>query len=369
VIFKIVPRSDSAAGTDSIDAVARHHLRSVIVLSALGFVLVLIAILSIASGALEVSPGQVVSIFGDLAGLQFSPFAERQAAVVLAIRVPRVLLDILVGAGLAVSGAALQGLFRNPLADPGLIGVSSGAALAAVFVIVLGATVPPSVTELLGMFMLPLAAFGGGFAATVVVYRFSAGARGVSVATMLLAGIAINAFAGSLTGLLIFTATDAQLRSITFWSMGSTGGATWRSIGSVAILIILPVFLILRTSRALNVLLLGESEAGHLGFPIERLKRRIVACAAMSVGAAVSVSGIIGFVGLVCPHLLRLAFGPDHRLLLPGSALLGAILLMTADLFARTIVTPAELPIGIVTALLGAPFFLYLLIRQRQVQL
>jgi iron complex transport system permease protein len=201
---------------------------------------------------------------------------------------------------------------------------------------------------------------------TLVVYWLASLSGRTMVATMLLAGIAVNALAGAGIGLFTFVATDAQLRNITFWSLGSLGGATWSAVGVVIPCIVPSVMCLLGLARALNVLLLGESEASHLGIDPGRVKRLVVLCVALAVGAAVSVAGIIGFVGLVVPHLLRLAIGPDHRYLLPGSALLGASLLLSADLVARTITAPAELPIGIVTAALGAPFFLWLLICQRQ---
>jgi len=273
---------------------------------------------------------------------------------------------MLIGGGLAVAGAAMQGLFRNPLADPGLIGVSSGAAVAAVATIVLGATVLDFATQALGPFALSIAAFGGGAATTLLVYRLSLVHGTVSVSTMLLAGIAINAVAGAITGIFTFVADDAQLRSLTFWSMGSLGGATWPAVAAAAPFIGLATLAVLRYARPLNALLLGEAEAGHLGCNVERLKRSVVLLVALSVGAAVAVAGIIGFVGLVVPHLLRLTLGPDHRFLLPGAALLGASLLLGADLIARTLVAPAELPIGIVTAIIGGPFFMYLLQRGRR---
>ena len=293
-------------------------------------------------------------------------FESHHEAIVLSIRLPRILLGILIGGGLAVAGAAMQGLFRNPLADPGLIGVSSGAAVAAVATIVLGATVLDFATQALGPFALSIAAFGGGAATTLLVYRLSLVHGTVSVSTMLLAGIAINAVAGAITGVFTFVADDAQLRSLTFWSMGSLGGATWPAVAAAAPFTGLATLAVLRYARPLNALLLGEAEAGHLGCNVERLKRSVVLLVALSVGAAVAVAGIIGFVGLVVPHLLRLTLGPDHRFLLPGAALLGASLLLGADLIARTLVAPAELPIGIVTAIIGGPFFMYLLQRGRR---
>ncbi len=324
------------------------------------------AILSLGTGAVAIAPGQVLAILAGEIGLRLPwAFEPQQAAVLLAIRLPRVLVGALTGAGLAVSGAAMQGLFRNPLADPGLIGVTSGAALAAAAVIVLGATVLRGLTGLLGPFTLPAAAFAGGLAATLLVHRLSTLGGRTLVATMLLAGIAINALAWAGTGLLTFLASDEQLRDLTFWSLGSLGRATWRAAAAAGPLLLASILLIPRLARPLNVLLLGEAEAGHLGLDIERVKRRLVILAALAVGTAVSVAGSISFVGLVVPHLVRLAAGPDHRTLLPASALLGASLLLGADLAARTIAAPAEVPIGIVTALAGAPFFLWLLLRER----
>ena len=327
----------------------------------------LLSVVCLGTGAVSIGPRQVLAILGK--GLDLTlpwAFEPHHEAIVLSIRLPRILLGMLIGGGLAVAGAAMQGLFRNPLADPGLIGVSSGAAVAAVATIVLGATVLDFATQALGPFALSIAAFGGGAATTLLVYRLSLVHGTVSVSTMLLAGIAINAVAGAITGIFTFVADDAQLRSLTFWSMGSLGGATWPAVAAAAPFTGLATLAVLRYARPLNALLLGEAEAGHLGCNVERLKRSVVLLVALSVGAAVAVAGIIGFVGLVVPHLLRLTLGPDHRFLLPGAALLGASLLLGADLIARTLVAPAELPIGIVTAIIGGPFFMYLLQRGRR---
>ncbi|MEM7029029.1 MAG: iron ABC transporter permease [Chloroflexota bacterium] len=317
-------------------------------------------------GAVQIAPNQVAAILGEQIGITLPvQFEVRQSAVLMAVRLPRVLLGVLIGSALAISGAAIQGLFRNPLAAPGLIGISSGAALAAVSVIVLGATLLEGLTDLMGRYTLPAAAFVGGALTTLIVYRLASVEGRTSVATMLLAGVAINALAGAGIGLLTFLATDEQLRSITFWSLGSLGGATWRSISIVAPFIVIPILVIPYLARSLNALLLGEAEARHLGIDTERVKRMVVLWVALAVGAAVSVTGIIGFIGLIVPHLLRLLTGPDHRAVLPGSAMLGASLLLGADLVARTIVVPAELPIGVVTGFIGAPFFLWLLLRNR----
>ncbi|MEF2070676.1 FecCD family ABC transporter permease [Consotaella aegiceratis] len=287
------------------------------------------------------------------------------ATIVLDIRLPRVLLGLLVGASLALSGAMMQGLFRNPLADPGLVGVSSGAALAAVIAIVLGGQIAPFLPAAVGRYLLPLAAFVGGLGTTALLYRLATVDGRTSIAAMLLVGIALAAIGGALTGILVFISNDQQLRELTFWTMGGLGGATWPKILAAAPLM-LPAFAAAPfLARGLNAMTLGEAEAFHLGVDVQTVTRISVFVIAAAVGAAVAVSGIIGFIGLVAPHLLRITIGPDHRTLLPASALFGATLLVAADVGARTLVAPAELPIGILTALIGAPFFLWLLLRRR----
>ena len=282
-----------------------------------------------------------------------------------ALRVPRVILGMLIGASLAVSGAVMQGLFRNPLADPGLVGVSAGAGLGAIGVIVLGGSFLAPVTAAFGIYALPFAAFLGGLATTLILYRVATRRGQTSVATMLLAGIALGALAGAASGLLVYVADDRQLRDLTFWNLGSLAGATWTKIAAAGPIIALTLVASPFLARGLNGLSLGETTAHHLGIPVQRLKNVAIVMVAAAVGASVAVSGGIGFVGIVVPHLLRLAIGPDHRYLLPASALLGACLLLVADAVSRTVVAPAELPIGIVTAAVGAPFFLWILLRRR----
>ncbi|MEF2280264.1 iron ABC transporter permease [Deinococcus sp. YIM 134068] len=340
--------------------VSRQRVRAALALTLLPALLIAAVVLAVGTGAVQISPAQVVSIFlAPLGVAPLAPYEEQQAAVLYAIRLPRVVLGALVGAGLAVAGTAMQGLFRNPLADPGLLGISSGASLAAAMSVVLG-------FRLFGSSSLPVAAFAGSLASTTLVYALSQERGRVSVPTMLLAGIAVNALCGAGTGLMTFLATDEQLRTITFWNLGSLGGATWPTVLSALPLIAVGVLALPLLARALNALMLGESGAAHLGIPVQRVKWTVVVLVALSVGAGVAVAGTIGFVGLVVPHLLRLLIGPNHRALLPASALLGAALLVLADLFARTVAVPAEVPIGIVTALLGAPFFLYLLRQGRR---
>lgn len=283
------------------------------------------------------------------------------------IRTPRLLMGMLIGASLAMAGAAIQGLFRNPLADPGLIGVSSGAALAALTVIVLGNTLLAGWMERLGFLALPIAAFGGALAVTWVIYWIARRTQGGGrITTLILAGVAITAFSGALSGILTYLADDAELRSFTFWSMGSLASVTWRDLAMAAPWIGISIVAFPLMASALNVLLMGESVSDHLGIDPNRIRRWVFAMTALAVGAGVSVAGMIGFIGLVVPHLVRLAIGPDHRALIPLSGAVGAALLVWADVLARVVVAPAELPIGIITSLLGGPFFLYLLMRQNQ---
>ncbi len=341
-----------------------------IALAGLSLALLLCFILSIGWGAIAIPPLQVAAILLDAVDIPLGmEIPLRDQSIVLAIRLPRALLGLAVGGGLAITGAAMQGLFRNPLADPGLIGVSTGAALGAVAVIVLGGALVGGLDPALRPLFLPLAAFGGGLLVTLLVQRIATRDGVIDIATMLLAGIAINALAGALLGIFTFISNDQQLRELTFWMMGSLAAITWSSLLPAIGLILLPALLLPRLARALNAMLLGEAEAHYLGFDVDRTKRAIIILTALITGAGVAVSGVIGFVGLVTPHLVRLVIGPDHRYLLPASALLGGCLLLLADMAARTVVLPAELPIGIVTACFGGPFFLWLLARRRGLSL
>ncbi len=337
-----------------------------IILATLSIFVAGLILVGIGDGAVSISPRQIISIIAGKIGLDFGiPYETQQESVLWAIRLPRVLLGLLVGASLAVSGTLLQGLFRNPLAEPNLLGISSGAALFAVGAIVLGEKLAFGIVDQYKVFALPVAAFVGGIAAILLVYQIGKKRGSVDTATVLLAGIALNALAGAGIGLMTYLADDAQLRNITFWLLGSLGGATWKSLAVIGPLIILPLFLLRNLSRQMNALLLGDSEAYHLGIDVDKLKRRIIVIVALTVGASVSLTGIIGFVGLVVPHLLRLMIGVDHKILLPASILLGAGLLIGADWISRTIVAPAEMPIGVITAAIGSPFFLWLLLRKQ----
>lgn len=326
------------------------------VLVALGIALLLLALAAAASGAVSIPLAR-------LPALLFGTGATAAAAngdealwrnVLFEVRLPRVAFAIVVGAGLAISGAAMQALFRNPLAEPGLIGVSLGGALGAVAAIVAGAP---------GLAVIAPAAFIGSLLATALAYQF--GSRRQGVANVLLAGIAINAICASAIGVFTWQASDAQLRNLTFWNMGSLAGANWTLLAWITPWVALLSFALLRDWRAMNALLLGEREAQHLGFALRALRRRLIVLVALLVGPLVAVTGTIGFVGLVIPHLIRLTLGADHRWLLPASLLAGAIGLTLADWVARIAVMPAELPIGIVTSLVGGPFLLWLLMRRQ----
>lgn len=321
-------------------------------------------VLAATQGAYALNASRLLPLLWDgLAGSLMTANSELpvDAQVFFNIRLPRVLLGVAAGAGLAVAGALMQGIFRNPLADPGLIGVSSGAALAAALTIVLGAAWWPDLPRALGSWTLVLSAFAGGMAVTAVVYVLSHSETGARVGMMLLAGIAINAVAGAGLGLLSYMATDEQLRSLQFWLLGSLGGARWSAVALVCGLVVVALALALPLARSLNALSLGEAQASLLGVDVRRLQQRAVLTAAVAVGAITATTGIIGFVGLIAPHVVRLVAGPDHRVLLPASALLGAALVLLADAAARTLAQPAELPLGVLTALLGGPFFLVLL--------
>ena len=336
------------------------------VITWLAFTLALLAVSgwSLVTGALHIPTGEFVRVLEQALGLNHhANIPVHFEMTLLQFRLPRLVMALLVGAALAMSGAAIQGLFRNPLADPGLIGVSSGAALGAVAVIVLGDTLLSHWSLLTGRWALPMAAFFGSLVTTFLIYRIATRSGYTQIATLLLAGIAINAIAGAATGVLTFIADDSELRSLTFWTMGSLTKASWQDVNAVLPFILIPLLVLPVFANALNGFLMGETVAQHLGFPIRWVKRCIILLTAMAVGAAVSMTGVIGFLGLVVPHLLRLLIGPDHRLLLPASALCGALLLTVADMFARTVVAPAELPIGLIMALIGGPFFLSLLLR------
>lgn len=340
--------------------------RRLLALSAVSLALLIaLVMLSLASGAVRVPLGDVADVLRHALD-DGSEGASRHALVVLHIRLPRACLALLIGAALGLSGAIMQGLFRNPLADPGLIGVSAGAALGAGLAIVLGDHLAGLVPAAVLTLILPLGAFAGGLASTLLLYTLATRQGRTAIATILLAGIALGALSGALSGFLAFLSDDRQLRDLSFWALGSLGGASWTKVAVVApavgMLIIVSPFL----AKGLNGIVLGEAEAFYLGLPVQRIKFAAIVLVALAVGASVAMAGAIGFVGIVVPHLVRLVLGANHQILLPASAIGGAILLLGADILARLIVSPAELPIGILTAAIGAPFFLWLLLgRQR----
>ncbi|WP_287497551.1 iron ABC transporter permease [Pandoraea sp. CB10b_02] len=344
---------------------ARRRPPRWLVMTVLAAVLALAVLAALCGGAYRIGPSEAMAaLFRGATG----DFVQDQARnVMVQIRLPRIVLGILVGAGFGAAGAALQALFRNPLADPGLIGVASGAALGAAGVIVLGsALLPAALAASLGLWLLPLTAFAGALGVTALVYRLAAGRGRLALPLLLLAGIAINAVSGAVIGLLTYLANDTQLRTLTFWTLGSLGGAQWPMLAVIVWPVALGIAMLATQCRSLNALLLGEAEALHLGVAVQAVKRRVMVACALSVGALVASSGMIGFIGLIAPHIVRLVVGPDPRAVLPAAALFGATLTLLADLVARTWVSPAELPLGILTALLGAPFFLMLLWRRRE---
>lgn len=328
----------------------------------IGLILIALTVLMIAATVLSACIGAVKITFAELFSGKLQP---QQEAVLYSIRLPRVALGLLIGAALGISGAAIQGLFRNPLAEPGLIGISSGATLFAVMMIVLEIKVFKMLTGTFGFYALSIAAFAGACITAMLVYRLSRSKGKTVITTLLLSGIAINALAGSFTGLLTYVATDEQLRSITFWSLGSLGGASWNTVTWLLPFVMIPVVGLPFLSKSLNAIALGESQALHMGINVVVVRRLIIILSTIAVGASVAVAGMIGFIGLIIPHILRMLFTADHRLVIPGSALLGAALLTVADLIARTLVAPAELPIGILTAMIGTPVFIYIIISER----
>ena len=328
----------------------------------IGILLILlpvVALFSLTVGTVSISWLEVLdAIFGNVSSAQID-------TILFDIRLPRILLAIFVGAVLASTGAVIQGLFRNPLADPSLIGVSSGASVgASIMIVTAGGAIQGG--ALVGLSLVSIGAFVGGFLATLLVYRLATSGMGTSVTTMLLAGIAIGALAGALNSLLSYFSDNDMLRQISLWQMGNLSGASWLKVSIMGVVAVLLMSLFPRDSKALNALLLGESEARHLGINVQWVKRRLITLTALGVGVSVAVAGLVGFVGLIMPHIIRLMIGPDHRWLIPASGLAGAVLLVIADSLARVVVIPAELPTGSLTAMLGAPFFVILLLQQRK---
>jgi iron complex transport system permease protein len=345
----------------------RRNARQRLILAALAAALPLSMALSSGLGAYPVGfdamLAKAAGFFGG-APRALTEELHRQTEVWWVIRVPRVLGCAVVGAGLALGGAVMQGLFRNPLADPSLIGVSAGAGATAAACIVLFGGLQVAFAGL-EWSVLPLAAFGGALGTSLLIYRLSQSQGRTQVTTLLLSGMAVNALSGAVIGMFIFLSDDDQLRDLNFWMLGSLGGTTWRAAGVLAGLAAAAHVFLLPLHKPLNALSLGERESAMLGVHTERLKRRIFLFTALAVGGSVAFCGIIGFVGLVTPHILRLLGGGDHRYLLPAAALGGAVLLCWADTLARTLVQPSEMPLGVITSIAGTPFFLLLLQKRK----
>ncbi len=337
-------------------------VRGPVLMAILAVALLVSCVVAAGSGAYDISPAEVLGSILHRMGLGIGPVPAGLGDDVLwEIRFPRIVLAVLVGAALGTSGAAMQGSFSNPLAEPGVIGVSSGAATGAVAQIVLGFTIG-------GTWSVVIAAFLGGLATVFLVYFASRADGKTEVVTLVLTGIAVNALMGALIGLMMFYSDDAELRSITFWTLGSMAQATWSKVAVIAPIAITGMLLANVFARQLDLLSLGERSARHLGVNVERLRMLSLAIVALLAASAVAVAGIIQFVGLVIPHLVRMAAGPGHRTLMPASALAGATILVVADLFARTIAAPSEVPLGVLTALVGSPFFFWQLRKARSRQ-
>lgn len=357
---------------DATSTAARHPVQSVsmrppalVVYATLIAALCAVALLATTIGAAGIPLPRLAAALGLKIASADPAMLARDELVLWSIRIPRIAIAGMIGGLLALSGAIMQGLFRNPLADPALVGVSSGGAFAAACAIVISDSPWGASFRFLQLELLPVAAFAGSLLTTTILYKIASREGRTSVAIFLLAGLAIAAIANAGIGLLVFVADDRQLRDITFWLLGSLSGATWPKAGMVAPVALLALLTIPLIARGLDVLVLGEAEAFHTGIDVERLKKISIVMISAMTGVAVSICGVIGFVGIVVPHLLRIVIGPGHRMLLPASVCLGAILLILADTIARVLAAPAEVPIGILTAAIGAPFFLFILLRQR----
>lgn len=335
--------------------------RVTVLLVGLVVALLVLVVVSAGAGQLSVAPAEVVGSVLHRLGLDVGPLpAHPQGEAALwTIRFPRVVMAVLVGAALATAGALMQGVFGNPLAEPGVVGVSSGAAVVASLSIVTGAT-------LLGPWTTAAGAFVGGLVATFLVYGLARSGGRTEVVTLVLTGVAVNAVCGAALALLTFLGDTQSREQIVFWQLGSLNGTRWASVAVVAPLVLVGVGVAVLLARRLDLLALGERSARHLGVDVERLRVVSIVAVALLTAAGVAFCGIISFVGLVVPHLVRMAVGPGHRVLVPASALGGGVLLLAADLVARTAVPYADLPIGMLTALVGGPFFFWLIRRTRR---
>lgn len=338
-----------------------------LVITGLAILIVIATLISLSVGAVGIPlKDATIILFKNVGLFTHTPVDDVHEVVMNAIRLPRIIMTLLIGAALGISGASLQGLFRNPLVEPGLIGVSGGSAAAVVIAIVFGSSIATTLPVWIYNSFISIVAFGGGCLATFFVLRLSIEGGRTNIAVLILIGVAVNALTGALIGLAIFHADENQISTFIFWTLGDLGGATWDKLRMAAPLLLVSTVGLMFFSNTLNVLALGEADAYHLGVNTEQVKRLIIFLAALAVGVSVSLAGIIGFIGLIVPHLIRTVFHADNNLVLPASAFGGALLLLISDIISRTIVSPAELPIGVVTALIGAPFFIMLLYKAKQ---
>ncbi len=355
------PAATSEPAPDGGGRVLRR-LRAGLLLGGLAVSLVTVSVIAAGIGAYPIPASQVAASILQTLGLDVGTAPDQIAHTVLwDVRLPRVFLAVMVGAALGSAGAMMQGIFGNPLAEPGVIGVSSGAAVGAIVVIFTGLTV-------LGHWTIIASSFVFGLATTLFVYVFARSRGRTEVVTLLLTGIAVNAVAGAAIGLMTNFSQDAEIQTITFWQLGSVSTATWSKVAAITPCLLLGLTVIPVYARRLDLLALGEGPARHLGVDVERMRLVLICAMALLTSAAVAFAGIVAFVGLVVPHIIRMVTGPGHRVLLPASALGGGLLLLSADLLARTVAAPAEIPLGVVTAALGGPFFFYLLHRTRAKQ-
>jgi len=335
---------------------------SVVVIVALAVALLGCTVLAASLGAVAISFGEVAGmLFARLPGVTIArSWSDQAEAIILQIRLPRVVTAAVVGGALAAAGAVFQGLLRNPMADPYIIGTSGGAALGATIALLL-----PIHMVWFGFTLVPLAAFAGALVTVLVVYNIARVGPRTPVTTLLLAGFAFSSMLAAVMSFLMLI-SGYTLRRVVLWTMGGVTASSWPQLRIVAPLILAGVVAAYSLANDLNAFLLGEEQAAYLGVNVERRKLILLMLGSLLTGAAVSVSGLVGFIGLVVPHVARLIFGPDHRLLLPASTLMGSIFLVLADLLARLLLAPAEIPVGIITAMIGAPFFIYLLRRSKR---
>lgn len=327
--------------------------------------LAVLAVVSLYMGVYVFEKHSLVEIFSGIINNDGSISASDRF-VLMDLRLPRIVMGILIGSALSVSGTCLQGMFRNPLATPDLLGITAGASLFAAITIVLGSHIKPYIPEVLHFSLLSIMAFVGALITMMMVYRMSTIGGKTNVVIMLLTGVAITALGFAVMGLLIYLAKEEELRDLTFWNLGSLAGATWTKNGILAVIVIVCYSFLINKGKALNAMMLGEKDAEHLGIPVERIKKQIVVLTALMIGASVAFAGTISFVGLIVPYILRLIFKSNYHIILPLAAVFGSILLLSADTISRTIAPPSEIPIGILTAFMGAPIFIIILIRSRK---